>query len=134
MGVELQKEALDLGIVSNNQEAVVAFYRDVLGLKEGPEMKFPGMLIRPLECGNSRIKIVHMKNEPEAASPRGGLGGATGMRYFTLWISNLDATLAACEAAGAKVAVPVTDAGAGARICIVEDPDGNWVELVEASG
>ena len=134
MAVELKKEALDLGIVSNNQDEMVAFYRDVLGLKEGPEMKFPGMLIRPLECGNSRIKIVHMKHEPTTSAAPGGLGGATGMRYFTLWISNLDETLAACEAAGAKLAVPVTDAGAGARICIVEDPDGNWVELVEAAG
>jgi glyoxylase I family protein len=131
MGVNLAKQSLDLGIVTNNQDAMVAFYRDVLGLEEQGPMKIPGMLIQKMGCGDSVVKLVHMKREPEIAAAPGGLAGATGMRYFTMWISNLDEVIAACEAAGAKIAMPLTDAGAGARIFIVEDPDGNWVELVQ---
>jgi catechol 2,3-dioxygenase-like lactoylglutathione lyase family enzyme len=131
MGVELKKQALDLGIVSTNQDDMVAFYRDVLGLEARGQLKFPGMLIEQLGCGESNVKIVRMDRDPKQIAAPGGLGGATGMRYFTLWISNLDEVLAACAASGAKVAVPVTPAGPNARLAIVEDPDGNWVELVQ---
>lgn len=38
---------------------------------------------------------------------------------------------AACEAAGYRVAVPVTELRPGITISIIEDPDGNWVELLQ---
>ena len=101
MGVDLVKHSIDLGIVTNNQDAMVAFYGDVLGLEEQEPMKIPGMLIQKMGCGDSVVKLVHMKREPERRTPRpAASAGATGMRYFTMWISNLDEVLASCEAAG----------------------------------
>ncbi|MDP1795001.1 MAG: hypothetical protein Q8K63_12780 [Acidimicrobiales bacterium] len=41
--------------------------------------------------------------------------------------------VAACEAAQVTVAVPITELMPGVSLAIVEDPDGNWVEFVQAT-
>ncbi len=129
MSVELTKNSIDLGIITNNQEAMVGFYRDVLGFKDAGTMKIPGGLMHRLICGTSAIKLVAMNKPVAVAAPPGGLAGATGYRYCTIIVSNLDAIIAACEAANAKIAVPITEFRPGVRIAMVEDPDGNWVEF-----
>ena len=63
----------------------------------------------------------------------GGMMGGTGMRYFTLTVTNLDEVLADCEAAGAKIIWPRREVRPGVNVGMVEDPDGNWVEFLETS-
>ena len=58
---------------------------------------------------------------------------ATGYRYWTISVSNLSELVQQCEAAGVTVAVPITELRPGITIAIVEDPDGNWVELLESA-
>jgi glyoxylase I family protein len=86
-----------------------------------------------LMCGTSMIKLVHPGKTPPAVSPPGGIGGATGYRYFTMTVSNIEEITEAVKAAGHKVAVPVTALRPGITISIVEDPDGNWVEFLQTS-
>lgn len=133
MGVNLTKDSIDLGIVTNDQERSVAFYRDVLGFEDLGVSPMPGGTMHRLGCGTSNIKIVSMKRPPEPSAPPGGIGGATGYRYWTISVSNLAEIVAACEAANVKVAVPVTELRPGITIAIVEDPDGNWVEFLGTS-
>ena len=134
MSVELSKSAIDLGIVTNNGDAMVAFYRDLLGFKEEPSTPFPmGGTMYRLWCGESLIKIVvPSPAAPELPEP-GPIARATGYRYWTMRVSNLAEIMAKCEAAGVKVAVPLTEARPGVLIGMVEDPDGNWVEFVTYS-
>ena len=75
--------------------------------------------------------LVHTGTRPAAAAPPGGIPGAYGYRYWTISVSNLAEVTAACEAAGYRVAVPVTELRPGITISIIEDPDGNWVELLQ---
>ena len=131
MTVELTKDSIDLGIVTNNQEAMAGFYRDVLGFKDAGTMPMPGGSMHRLICGTSAIKLVAMKRTTEVAAPPGGIGGATGYRYWTMNVSNLADIVEKCEAAGVKVAVPLTELMPGVSLAIVEDPDGNWVEFVQ---
>ena len=70
---------------------------------------------------------------PPAKAPTGGIAGATGYRYWTISVNNLEEITAQCEEAGRKVRVPVTEIRPGIRISIVEDPDGNWVEFLESN-
>jgi len=133
MSVNLTKDSIDLGIVTNDADVSIAFYRDVLGFEDLGEFPMPGGTMRRLQCGTSTIKIVSMKRPPAAAAAPGGIGGATGYRYWTISVSNLAEIVAACEAAGAKIAVPITELRPGITIAIVEDPDGNWVEFLGAS-
>lgn len=132
MGVQLTKDSIDLGIVTNNADALIAFYRDVLGFKDEGTLPMPGGSMQRLICGTSTIKIVSMKRPVEATASPGGIGGATGYRYWTMHVSNLAEMVAACEAAQITVAVPITELRPGVTLAIVEDPDGNWVEFVQA--
>jgi catechol 2,3-dioxygenase-like lactoylglutathione lyase family enzyme len=132
MGVALTKDSIDLGIVVTDPEASLAFYRDTLGFSAAGEMPMPGGgTMYRLMCGTSMIKLVHPAKEPPAKAARGGIPGATGYRYWTISVSNIQELVDACSAAGRKVAVPVTELRPGVTIAIVEDPDGNWVEFLQ---
>lgn len=133
MSVNLTKQSIDLGLVAKDPDAMAAFYGEVLGFEERPLMKMGGGRIRPFACGDTVIKIVDMKNKPEAAAAPGGLSGGTGIRYFTMWVSNLAEIVAKAEAAQATIAVPIAEVAAGLSLAIIEDPDGNWVEFVQQS-
>jgi catechol 2,3-dioxygenase-like lactoylglutathione lyase family enzyme len=76
--------------------------------------------------------VVPDKAPPAKPAP-GGLAGATGYRYFTVTVSNLDEVVAAAQAAGARVPIKRTKVRDGVEIAMLEDPDGNWVELLELS-
>ncbi len=132
MGVQLTKDSIDLGIVTSDADRALAFYRDTLGLEVEGEMPMPGGgVMHRLRCGTSLIKIVVNGRQPAATAPPGGIGGATGYRYWTMSVSNLEEIVKACSDAGYKVAIPVTEVRPGVRIAMVEDPDGNWVEFLE---
>ena len=131
MGVELTKRAIDLGIVTTNGPAMLAFYRDVLGFEYLREMPMPGGgRMHQLSCGDSVIKLVVAEKAPAAKSPPGGIQGATGYRYWTISVANLEAVMQQCADAGHQLVVPARDLMPGVRIGIVADPDGNWVEFL----
>lgn len=131
MAIQLTKQAIDLGVVTTQGEAMLGFYRDLLGLPLLREMPMPGGkgLMHQLACGDSVLKVVVLPALPAAAAP-GGIQGAAGFRYFTLSLANLSETMKACADAGRKVVVPEREIRPGVRIGIVEDPDGNWVEFL----
>ena len=133
MTVQLTKDSIDLGIVVKDSDAALAFYRDTLGFELVGDMPMPGrMHMWRLMCGTSMIKLVKSEREPKAEASPGGIAGATGYRYWTISVSNLDEMVAKCEAGGYKVAVPITEIRPGTSIAIVEDADGNWVEFLKA--
>ena len=90
-------------------ERSLGFYRDVLGFEDLGEMPMPGGTMHRLMCGTSAIKIVTPRKAPPGTAPPGGIQGATGYRYWTISVGNLEEIVADCEAAGRTVAVPVTD-------------------------
>lgn len=135
MALKLTKDAIDLGIVTANPGPMVTFYRDVLGLEDQGTSPLPGGAssggtMYRLLCGTSLIKIVAPNTPPEAVAAAGGLRGATGYRYWTISISNLEEAVEACEAAGTPIRIKPTEIRPGVSIAMVEDPDGNWVELL----
>ena len=133
MGVALTRDSIDLGIVTTDGQRALAFYRDTLGFEHVGDMPMPGGggTMHRLLCGTSLIKVVALATEPPATAPPGGIQGATGYRYWTISVSNLEELLEACGSAGYKVRIPATEIAPGIRIGMVEDPDGNWVEFLE---
>ena len=132
--MELRKESIDIGITCVDAPAMLAFYRDVLGLVHQGDNRVPGggsmhRLLTGTGAGAAMLKLVALEPAPTSANPPGGLRGGTGLRYFTFMVDDLDAALAPCEQAGRPV-VQRSQIGQ-ARLAIVEDPDGNWVELVQ---
>ena len=135
MALDITKPGIDLGIVITDSERSLDFYCGVLGLEHIIDMPMPiggGGTMHRLSCGDTVIKLVNLATRPEQGRG-GGPGGATGLRYFTISVSNLLAAVDAAEAAGVIVAVPPTVVREGVTITMLEDPDGNWVELIQHS-
>lgn len=133
MGVALTKDSIDLGIVINDSEKSLAFYRDTLGFEHVGDLPAGGgTTMHRLMCGTTLIKLLKQAAAPTPATP-GGIQGAAGYRYFTISVSNIAEVVGACEAAGYRVPVSIREFRPGITIAIVEDPDGNWVEFLQAS-
>jgi len=132
MPVKLKTNGLELGIVTRDPEAALKFYRDTLGLALEAKHELPGgTTLWMLKCGDSIVKINHQGTPPPADAPPGGVSGATGYRYCTLHVSNMAEVLEEIRDAGYAVPVPEMEIAPGIKIAMVEDPDGNWVELVD---
>jgi predicted enzyme related to lactoylglutathione lyase len=132
MGINVTKSSIDLGIITKDAEPMLTFYRDVVGLSYQAKVDMPGgTTMHRLLAGDSVIKILVQAKEPAAVAPSGGVAGATGYRYWTITIDNLEEVTAQCAEAGYKVPVSLMDVRPGIRISMVEDPDGNWVEFLE---
>ena len=135
MSRTITKPGLDVGIVTNNGDAMLEFYRDVVGLEFEATMKLEALGIARMDrlrCNDSIVKLV----TPVAAvgaGPGGGIDGATGLRYLTMAVDDVRAAAADCEEAGAPIVWPPLEVRAGVTIAMVEDPDGNWVEFIQAS-
>ncbi len=135
MAVTITKAGLDLGIVTTNGDAMLEFYRDVIGLEFEATLAMEAIGIARMDrllCNDSVLKLVTLTTDV-AADPAAGMNGCTGLRYFTLSVDDVQAAVAGCEAAGAPVVWPPTQSRPGVTISMVEDPDGNWVEFIKMS-
>lgn len=92
------------------------FYTDALGLEE----ERPGAF----RAGESLIMLEHDPHAPSDATMTG-----PGWRYITFQVFNVDEEHAAVLAAGGREALAPVTLGTTARISMVRDPDGNWIEL-----
>ncbi len=89
--------------------------------------------MRRLKVGESVVKIIDTDPEPPTDAVPGGIRAATGYRYWTIHISGLSDALLAIKQAGHKVLLGPKSIRDGITIAMVEDPDGNWVELLEST-
>ncbi len=125
--------AIDVGIVVNDMGEALGFYRDVIGLPVVAEVRTSligaGTMVQ-LSHGASLIKLLEMDEPPAVESPA-GITGAYGHRYITLMVEEIDPVVSKLEQAGTPVAMDLTELGNGAKIIMVEDPDGNIVEFVQ---
>jgi catechol 2,3-dioxygenase-like lactoylglutathione lyase family enzyme len=131
MAIELGKDSIDIGIVVRDSETALKFYRDTLGFEHVTDMQMGTSTMHRLMCGTTLVKLVKHDVVSENADHKGGPGGATGIRYWTITVPDLEAITDKCRSAGYTVAVEPRDVRPGVRISMVEDPDGNWVEFLE---
>ena len=132
MSIELGKTSIDIGIVVRDGDAAMKFYRDTLGLEHVADTPFPGGgTMHRLMCGTTLVKIVETDETPEKADNTGGPYAASGIRYWTITIQDLNAMTEKFRAAGYTVAVEPKEVRPGVQISMIEDPDGNWLELLE---
>jgi catechol 2,3-dioxygenase-like lactoylglutathione lyase family enzyme len=132
MTAKARKAGIDVGIVSARGERLFAFYREAIGFEPAGEIRIPGTgTIRRLAWGESVLRILEPETPPPGDAGEGGLTGRPGFRYLLLEIRNLDETVAACVARGARVVVPAFELRPGRRVAQIADPDGNLVEFGE---
>ena len=135
MSLELARRSIDVGIVVTDPERMLAFYRDTLGLRHRLTRETgPGGAIHLLECGDSLVKLLEPPTPPQHRHVRGGTRAQTGMRYITIYVTNIDELVARCTEAGCHFPVPLRKSTGedGGRYCQLEDPEGNIVQLQQA--
>jgi hypothetical protein len=84
------------------------------------------------ECDGGVLKLLELPagdDGPEDASPPGPYHKATGVRWVTWNVDDIDEWVRRCS--DATMQLPVTELRPGLRVVILEDPDGNAIELIE---
>jgi catechol 2,3-dioxygenase-like lactoylglutathione lyase family enzyme len=95
------------------------FYRDILGFAEQPWSR--GTAFR---LGDSLLLL-----EEDAAATLDPARQAAGWRYITLQIADIDAVHDELRRKGVREGLAPITLGDVARISMILDPDGNWIEL-----
>jgi len=133
VNTKFTKSGFDLGIVTSNGDAMLAFYRDVIGLEFEASISMEKLGIQfmhRLWASESLLKIV-VPTTTISDGPSGGMMAATGLRYFTLSVTEVQPILDECRNANARIIWERREARPGVWVGMVEDPDGNWIEFIE---
>jgi catechol 2,3-dioxygenase-like lactoylglutathione lyase family enzyme len=132
--LDLLTPGIEVGVVTTNLDAMIAFYEGFLGLEFQGEVDFPGGSQRRYSVGTSVLKLVtYTPPPPEPAAPGGGRAQA-GVRYFTVGVNNLREMADAVGDSEYEVVEPLTEFAPvpGMGWMFFADPDGNWIELFGA--
>lgn len=132
MTAKLSSDAIEIGVVVHDADRSLEFYRDVLGLPYLGDLDFGVARMWRFQAGTSVVKLLRFHEEPTAANPPGEVT-ATGYRYMSLFVSNIDDLVAEVAQSGGRVAMPVTEFQPGSRFAFVEDPEGNRIELLDVA-
>ena len=137
-----------VGICVSDLDRALRFYRDLLGFRWEHDLQVEGepsdTLLRLrgvklhavyLTRDGVRIELLRFATPP-APPPRSRAMHEHGLTHLSFRVADLDATLAALRAAGERVleetVIRIPEFGAAA--CMVSDPDGQLIELVQAPG
>jgi catechol 2,3-dioxygenase-like lactoylglutathione lyase family enzyme len=95
------------------------FYRDILGFAERPWSR--GAAFR---LGDSLLLL-----EQDPAATLDPVRQAVGWRYITLQVADIDTVHGELRRKGVREGLAPITLGEVARISMILDPDGNWIEL-----
>jgi len=130
--MELARGAVDIGVYVRDIDACLRFYCDGLGLPKVGELEFPGGRVQHrIAIGDSLLKLMQFPDgeAPPAAPP--GRMAQSGIRYITITVRDLPALVRDLEEKGHNFVVTPRPSPSGATIAMLEDPEGNTVELLE---
>ncbi len=133
------------GFVVSDLEKSVAFYRDIIGLELVRNLERDGAQISHLlGYENTRLKgamlrasdghhleLLQYLNPQPSERPteeRASLGAS----HLAFNVEGLQEDFERLIANGAKQLNPPTQMEAGRSVCYLQDPDGNWIELIES--
>ena len=91
MKLDLLTPGVEVGLVTTNLEAMIAFYEGFLELEFQGEIDFPGGSQRRYTLGGSVLKLVTYSPPPPLPAATGGGRAQAGIRYFTIGVKNLRA-------------------------------------------
>jgi predicted enzyme related to lactoylglutathione lyase len=119
----------EVGFVSTDR-ALVDFLAAVFELDERPPTEHgPGTLYR-LQSPGAVLKVMVPVVRPSATAPQPFLA-ATGIRYLSAWVTDLDGVIGRATARGGRLLHGPVELGPGARLAVLADPDGNTIEVIE---
>jgi catechol 2,3-dioxygenase-like lactoylglutathione lyase family enzyme len=132
--LEVNAARLQVGIVPVDLHRSLVFYRDVLGLPyDGTIPLGEGRALHVFKVGDAVLKLLERPGTPTVGPSAVAFDDLTGVRWVTMDVHELDAAVERCRAVDAHVPTPPHERRPGLRFAVVNDPDGNAIELVERS-
>ena len=113
-------ERIGVRLAVRDIEAHRKFYKDALGLPEGPAAGRAATFL----AGDTVLLVEQSADAPSDSEMEG-----KGWRYITFQVFEVDREHANVLAHGGREARAPVTLGTTARISMVRDPDGNWIEL-----
>ena len=74
------------------------------------------------------MKVWQLNGLPAETGP---ISDYSGIRYLTVRVNNIESVVSRARDSKGNIPIPPRDVSPGIRRAIIEDPDGNWFELVE---
>ncbi len=91
MKLDLLMPGIEVGLVTTDLDAMVAFYEGFLELEPQGEIDFDGGSQRRYALGATVLKLVTYTAPPAAPAAPGGGRAQAGLRYFTIGVNGLRA-------------------------------------------
>ncbi len=145
---EFSKGNIDIGIVVRDADRTAAFLTNAIGMAEikgfsvSPEMgKKIGLIdgypvnvrrfaLQDAEPG-AKIKILSFPKAKAKTADQKFIHSTLGVRYLTLYVKDMNRAVERIKAANVKfVGETPYDLGGGNYLTVVQDPDGNFLELI----
>ena len=139
--------AFEPAIVARDMEAMLAFYRGVLGMSlfsldniSQAQARSAGLtpgaysIARLETSGGDRLKIVVPQEPPTTQAPREWIMQRQGFGYLTFIVPDLAAVMSALAKAGATMrtgAQAIAFRPGVVELAIAQDPEGNCIEFVQ---
>lgn len=134
MAVELARPVLNVGIVTTDLERMMAFYGGVLGFTPLEPIVFPGAgTVQRMQVGDCILRLFAVEQTPPHEAHNESHMSAPGYRYLTLPVVDIEAAFAAFREFGATIPREPRELRPGVFSGHVQDPDGNWIEVMQGS-
>ena len=140
----MAQRIMHTGFVVSDRAAAIAFYRDVVGLsviseyeRQGGEIDrvlgYESVHLKSvlLDMGEGHVLELIQYVNPSLSSRPTEERNVVGAAHLAIQVDDIQATFDRWSKAGAGVLNPPTEIVPGRFICYLQDPDGNWLELVE---
>ena len=132
MVAELARPVLNVGIITTNFDSMARFYTGLFGFEPLRPLVFPGSgTVHRFKAGESILRLMVPEEAPGHDGASGEFLSATGYRYMTVEVANMDEIVAAVESFGGSVAGGPVAIRPHVKVVQLRDPDGNWMELVQ---
>ena len=122
-----------LGISVGDLESSVRWYAQNLGFRveSGPVWPRPRAGFAVLEQDAFRLELIEMADSlPRAEAVRGSAVSLQGVFKLAFLVDEVDEAHAALRARGVRIRMaPADSPETGMRFCLIEDPDGNVIQL-----
>jgi methylmalonyl-CoA/ethylmalonyl-CoA epimerase len=103
-----------IGIAVSSIRDALPFYRDILGLDPGRPERADGATIVSLHCGDVDVELLEPA-DPSSPVAKFLAKRGPGIHHICYRVTDLDATLARCRAAGYQLVDETPRRGAGGR-------------------
>jgi hypothetical protein len=121
-------DRFEVGIVSADA-GVVDFLAAVFELERQAPSDTPVGTLHKLDSPGAVIKVMVPNDRPKRSDGEPFLA-VKGIRYLSMYVTDLDGVLERCRTRGGAVLLEPFEFEPGSRIAIISDPDGNSIEVV----